>query len=101
MSFLLQGPALIAPAFYGDGLRCTGGLLKRLFNQNALGGAVSFPGDLDPPISARSAAMGAPIPVGATRYYQVYYRDPNQGFCPPPTGGTFNISNAVAILWGS
>ncbi len=101
MSFLLQGPALVAPALYGDGLRCTGGLLKRLFNQNALGGAVSFPNGSDPSISARSAALGAPIPVGATRTYQVYYRDPNPAFCAPPTGSTFNISNAVAIFWGS
>jgi hypothetical protein len=101
MSFLLQGPALISPSLYGDGLRCTGGLLKRLFNQDALGGAVSFPGDLDPPISARSAAMGAPIPVGATRTYQMFYRDPDPAFRAPPTGSTFNISNAVAIFWGS
>jgi hypothetical protein len=62
---------------------------------------VSFPDDLDPSISARSAALGAPIPVAATRNYQVYYRDPNPGFCPTPPGSTFNISNAVAIFWGS
>jgi hypothetical protein len=38
--------------------------------------------------------------MGATRYYQVFYRDPNVTFCPDPPGGTFSVSNAVAVLWG-
>ena len=37
------------------------------------------------------------IPLGATRIYQVYYRDPNLGFCP----GGGNVTNAVAIAWGA
>ena len=50
-------------------------------------------------ISARSAASGDVISVGATRVYQVYYRDPSTTFCPTPSGSTFNISNAVAVAW--
>jgi hypothetical protein len=29
----------------------------------------------------------------------VTYRDPDPNFCPDPTGSTFNVSNAVSILW--
>jgi hypothetical protein len=54
----------------------------------------------DPGILERSAAAGDPIPLGGTRVYQVYYRDPNPGFCPSPPGGTFNASTAIAIAWG-
>jgi hypothetical protein len=100
LSVVLQGSASIAPVSYGDGLRCTGGLLKRLYAKSASGGAVSAPQAGDPSISARSAALGDPIPLGGTREYQVYYRDPNASFCPAPPGGTFNVSNAIAATWG-
>ena len=50
--------------------------------------------------SARSAAMGATIPLGATRLYQVYYRDNSGTFCPDPPGNTFNVSNALSVIWG-
>jgi hypothetical protein len=86
---------------YGDGLRCTGGVLKRLYAKNASGGVVTAPQAGDPSVSARSAALGDPIPMGATRNYQVFYRDPNASFCPNPPGSTFNVSNAVAVVWGS
>jgi hypothetical protein len=51
----------------------------------------------DPTVSSRSAALGDTIPLGATRIYQVYYRDPNLVFCP----SGFNASNAVSIVWGA
>jgi hypothetical protein len=100
-SIFLQGSAAIAPVSYGDGLRCTGGALKRLYAKNASGGVVTAPQAGDPSVSARSAALGDPIPMGATRNYQVFYRDPNASFCPDPTGSTFNVSNAIAVVWGS
>jgi Tol biopolymer transport system component len=100
-SILLQGTAVVAPSIYGDGLRCTGGSLKRLFTHSAVAGSVTMPQGADPSISARSAAMGAPIPTGASRLYQVYYRDPSTSFCPTPPGSTFNVSSAVAIVWGA
>jgi Tol biopolymer transport system component len=99
-SILLQGPTAISPAVYGDGLRCAGGSLKRLFMHSAVGGSLTVPQSADLSISARSAALGAPIPAGAARFYQMYYRDPSATFCPNPPGNTYNMSNAVAIQWG-
>jgi hypothetical protein len=52
-------------------------------------------------ISARSAALGDTLVPGASRIYQVYYRDPDPSFCPEPQGSTFNVSNAVVIQWTS
>jgi len=101
LSIVLQGTTSIAPVTYGDGLRCVGGTLKRLYARSASGGAVVAPQAGDPSVSARSAALGDPISSGATRNYQVYSRDPNPGFCTSPPGGTFNVSNAIAIVWGA
>ncbi len=99
LSIFLQGDATIMPAIYGDGLRCAGGILKRLYAKAASGGAVSAPAAGDLSITARSASLGNPIPPGDRRYYQVYYRDSNPTFCPSPPGGTFNITNVVKIVW--
>jgi hypothetical protein len=99
LSIFLQGTVSIAPTNYGDGLRCTGGSLRRLFAKSASGGVVVAPQPGDPSITSRSAALGDPISPGATRVYQVYYRDPNPSFCPAPTGSTFNVSNGVRIVW--
>ena len=100
-SIVLQGDALVAPLAFGDGLRCAGGGLKRLYVIAASGGALTAPQPGDPSVSARSAALGDPLAPGATRVYQVYYRDPDPGFCPAPQGSTFNATNAVAVAWGS
>ena len=101
LSIVLQGTSAIAPVNFGDGLRCTGGFLKRLYVKSASGGVVIAPQPGDPSISARSAALGDPIPLGATRNYQVYYRDASPSFCPNPPGSTFNVSGAIAVAWGS
>jgi hypothetical protein len=97
LSIFLQGDAS-APAgiVFGDGLRCVAGALKRLYAKNAVGGSVSAPLAGELPIHLRSAQLGDPIPLGATRWYQVYYRDPNAGFCP---SATFNVSNGVRVGW--
>jgi hypothetical protein len=99
-SIVLQGDQVITPAFFGDGLRCTGGSLKRLFvlNANATGSLIAPPNG-QPSIAARSAALGDPLTAGAQRVYQVYYRDPDANFCPEPQGSSFNVSNAVVIQW--
>ena len=99
LSIFLQGNATIAPTPFGDGLRCAGGILKRLYTANASGGAISRPGAGDPSITARSAALGDPIAPGQRRYYQTYYRDGNPSFCPLPTGNSFNATNALRITW--
>ena len=97
LSVFIQGDLEINPLSFGDGLRCTGGSLKRLYSRNASGGAVAAPAGGDPSISARSAALGNPIGVLQSRYYQIYYRDPVAGFCPT---STFNVSNGLKVIWG-
>ncbi|MBK7644083.1 MAG: hypothetical protein IPJ19_13705 [Planctomycetes bacterium] len=99
LSIFLQGDATVAPTAFGDGLRCTAGNLKRLYIRNAASGTASAPQAGDPSITARSAALGDPIAPRSTRYYQVYYRDPQLGFCAAPQGSSFNVSQAVRIVW--
>jgi hypothetical protein len=99
LSIFLQGDTSIAPTFFGDGLRCAGGTLKRLFVKNAASGVAIAPGPGDPSVSAQSAALGDPIAPGTTRYYQVYYRDPDLTFCPPPAGNSFNVGNGMQVKW--
>lgn len=73
------------------------GALVRLAAKPAISGFALFPDPAqgNPPIPARSAAAGAPIPPGAARFYQVYYRNA-AAFCTP---GTFNATNGVRITW--
>lgn len=99
LSILLQGPATIANGtMYGQGVRCVGGSLKRLFSQSAVNGTVVIPGGGDPTISAQSAAKGDPISAGTSRWYLVYYRDPNVlGGCP--VGNTFNATQSGRVDW--
>jgi subtilase family serine protease len=97
LSVFLQGNANTnSGILFGDGVRCAAGNLKRLYTLNASGGTVSAPGPTDPSITAQSAALGDPIIPGTSRYYQVYYRDPNLAFC---TGLGFNVSNGMRIDW--
>jgi hypothetical protein len=98
-SILLQGDTILgAPVTFGDGTRCIGGTLKRLYVVGAVGGVASMPPPGGLSISARSAALGDPITSGTPRHYQVYYRDPNPNFCIPGSS-TFNVSNAVTVNW--
>ena len=98
-SIFLQGSVVVSPAAFGDGLRCVGGPLRRLFSATASGGVVAQPAPGGLSISARSSATGDPIAVGTVRYYQVYYRDPDPTFCPAPQGNTWNVSSAVSVPW--
>jgi hypothetical protein len=99
-SIVLQGDVdLGAPLVFGDGLRCVGGNLKRLFVRNAEAGVVVAPSGGDPAVSVRSSALGDPIGAGQSRSYQVYYRDPNLAFCPAPPGNTWNVSQALRVTW--
>ena len=97
LSIVLQGTIAITPASFGDGVRCTGGTLEHLYAKHASAGSITVPGAGDAPISTRSAALGDAIATGATRVYQVFYRDGNLAFCP----GGFNATSAIAIAWGS
>jgi trimeric autotransporter adhesin len=99
-SVFLQGSTAVAPVLYGDGLRCIGGSLKRLYVKTASAGVVRAPLPSDVRITTRSAALGDPILPGYIRQYQVYYRDSSATFCPIPSGSTYNISNGLKIAWG-
>ena len=99
LTIFLQSDTSIAPVSFGDGLRCLGGTLRRLFARSASGGLVSAPRSGDLSITARSAALGDPIPSGGVRHYMTYYRDPSAAFCAAPAGSTFNSSNALSITW--
>jgi hypothetical protein len=99
-SILLQGnQQLSTPVLFGDGLRCVGGTLKRLYLHSASGGVVVFPPSGALSISAQSAALGDPIAPGSMRSYQVYYRDSSLSFCPAPSGNTWNVGNAQRVIW--
>jgi len=101
LSIFLQGDSALAGVNFGDGLRCTGGSLKRLYVKNASSsGMVSAPQSGEPSVSASSAALGDPLGAGATRYYQTYYRDPDLGFCASPAGDSWNVSSGLVIAWG-
>ncbi len=99
LSIFLQGDTAIAPAPFGDGLRCTGGLLKRIAVKSAVNGAVIYPQGSELGVRARSAQLGDTIPSNALRHYQTYYRDPSATFCPNPPGNTWNVTNGVSVLW--
>ena len=100
-SVLLQGTT--GPAYgilYGQGVRCVGGSLKRLFVKSAIAGSITAPefSASDPTVSARSAALGDVIQPGQSRWYLVYYRDPTVlGGCP--ASSTFNATQTGRIDW--
>jgi hypothetical protein len=98
-SVVLQGNSVVAHLAFGDGVRCAGGSLKRLYVHSAVGGTLLVPAPGDLSVSARSAALGDPIAPGSMRVYQVYYRDPSSGFCPAPAGNDWNSSSGVRIVW--
>jgi hypothetical protein len=95
----VQGSVAIAPVAFGDGLRCVGGALLRLYVRTAQAGTSSAPSPGDPSVSAQSAAKGDVIPAGSSRVYQVIYRDVSPTFCPSPQGSLQNSSSAVVVSW--
>jgi hypothetical protein len=100
-SIVLQGHAVAASGVvYGQGVRCVGGALERLFVKIAVAGSITAPdfGAGDPTVSARSAARGDVIQSGQSRWYLVYYRDPIVlGGCP--ASSTFNATQTGRVDW--
>jgi Tol biopolymer transport system component len=100
-SILLQGTAYLpSGVVFGQGVRCAGGTLKRLYVKTAIGGSITAPdpNSPDPTVSARSAALGVPIQPGQPYYYLVYYRDSTVlGGCP--AASTFNATQTCSIGW--
>lgn len=102
LSIVLQGNSLVAAGTpYGQGVRCVGGQLRRLYNRFAsASGTLSVPdaGAGDPSVSQRSADLGDVIAPGESRWYLVYYRDPTVlGSCAPTT--TFNATQTGLVDW--
>jgi Tol biopolymer transport system component len=101
LSIVMQGTASLAGgAVYGQGVRCVGGTLKRLYTKTAVGGSITAPdfGAGDPPVSVRSMAKGDAIAAGQSRWYLVYYRDPIVlGGCA--ASSTFNSTQSGEIGW--
>jgi hypothetical protein len=101
LTIFWTGSSSISPpgVAHGAGVRCVA-VLRRLYSGNASAGFISKPQMGDPSVSARSAAVGAPITAGQVRYYFTVYRDPSAaGPCGNPASG-INVSNAVSVQWG-
>ncbi len=100
-SIVLQGTIQVSSGVpYGQGVRCVGGTLKRLFVKAASGGSITAPDFAagDPSVSARSAARGDVIGAGQSRFYLVFYRDPVVlGGCP--ASRTFNTTQSGRVDW--
>jgi probable HAF family extracellular repeat protein len=93
-SVFFQGTAPTSIAVY-DGIRCAGGALIRLgIETNDVAGSSCYPkpDSSDVPVSIRGAIPTA----GATRYYQVWYRDNDPAFC---TADTSNFSSGYSLTW--
>jgi hypothetical protein len=75
---------------FGDGLRCAGGSIVRLGTKNNVGGGSQYPVGPDPSVSVRGL-VAAP----GLRTYQIWYRNA-AAFCTP---STFNLTNAVVVIW--
>jgi hypothetical protein len=88
---LFQGTTSVAPAAFGDGLRCIGGTQLRMGTLVASNGVASWPPAGGQPLSVK----GLVPPEGGTRYYQVIYRNAAD-FCTP---ATFNFTEAEKIVW--
>jgi hypothetical protein len=98
LSIVGQADAQIPALTFGQGLRCAGGHLKRLYTHSASSGSITAPSGADVSVHARSAALGDTLSAGSVRYHYVYYRDQNVlGGCP--AAATFNITQSVAVTW--
>jgi hypothetical protein len=84
-----QGTTQIAAAF-GDGLRCTAGQVVRLGTKTNVNGSSQYPAAGDPSVHVKGM-----VTAPGTRNYQCWYRNA-ANFC---TTATFNLSNAVSIVW--
>ena len=88
-----QGTAQVgsgAGSAFGDGLRCASTAVVRLGTKLNAAGASAYPQSGEPSVSVRGAAS-----AGATRHYQIWYRNA-AAFCAP---ATFNLSNGLSIAW--
>ena len=76
---------------FGDGSRCVIGSVIRLGVKPTVAGTAQYPTGADALIHVRGQIPA----VGATRFYQAWYRN-TAAFC---TVDGFNLSNAVKVIW--
>lgn len=78
---------------FGDGLVCVGSPIARLGVQSAEGGVASYGFDVvGGPLITQSTWIP---PVGATRFYQAWYRNAAP-LCSP---ATFNFTSGIGLTW--
>jgi len=99
LTIFLQGNSQLAGTNFGDGVRCIGGALKRLYVTSAVGTLASAPTPGSLPLGMQSAFLGDPLASGSTRWYQAWYRDSDANFCSAPQGNLWNVSNGVRVDW--
>ncbi len=88
-----QGTAMAGAGLgttFGDGLRCAGGTVVRIGTKANTAGGSSYPVAGELPVSVKGLNA-----AGATRVYQVWYRNAAV-FC---SAGTFNLTNAAEVTW--
>jgi hypothetical protein len=89
-----QGTSVLAGgsgSAFGDGLRCAGGSVIRLGTKTNAASGSQYPVVGDPAVSVRGLVPAS----GATRWYQVWYRNA-AAYC---TASTFNLSSALRVAW--
>jgi hypothetical protein len=89
----------VQPIVFGDGLRCVNNpFLVQLGAKTNVAGASQFPDATDLSLNRTCGGQSwvmSPIPIGTVLAYQVWYRN-IAAFCTP---ATFNLTNAVAMVW--
>jgi len=100
-SIVLQGDGLLVNGTaFGQGVRCAGGSLNRMYQKTAVNGSITAPefATGDPSVSARAAQLGVPLLPGVVHYYLVYYRDPAVlGGCS--SLATFNCTQTGSVTY--
>ncbi len=99
LTIFLQASTRQAGAVFGDGVRCIGGALTRLYVASASAGVANAPSAGSLPLGLQSAFLGDPIANGTSRWYQAWYRDADALFCAAPQGGLSNVTNGVRVDW--
>jgi hypothetical protein len=94
-SILIQGTTQTTGVPFFDGVRCVGGVLKRIQTNVSVGGTYTSTVS----ISATSASLGDTLFPTAIRMYFVYYRDPCPAFACTGPSDLVNASNAWKITW--
>jgi hypothetical protein len=100
VTVLFQGTTNTANTRTGAGVRCVGGVLKRLFKADANIGGLQFP-NTAVSIHDASASKGFTITPPVTLYYYCAYRNSaanGHPGCPGLSFG-FNATNAGSVAW--